>query len=219
MLVEIWSDVICPWCYVGKRRFEHALALYEGRDDVDVVWRSFELDPNAPREPIPLAERLASKFNVDHAEAVAMNERMTETASGVGLQFRLDKALSGNTFDAHRVIHLAASKGLQAEMDERVKESYFAEGLPVSDREALVELAASVGLDADETRAMLESDRFTEEVREDERTAAGFGISGVPFFVFDRRLGVSGAQPVEVLVGALQEAAIPPASPAPSPRG
>jgi predicted DsbA family dithiol-disulfide isomerase len=207
VLVEIWSDMICPWCYVGKRRFEHALALFAGRDEVDVIWRSFELDPNAPREPVPLADRIASKFNVSHADAVAMNERMTETASGAGLQFRLDKAISGNTFDAHRVIHLAASHGLQAEADERIKESYFAEGRPISDRESLVELAESIGLDAAETRAMLESDRFTDEVREDEQTAAAFGISGVPFFVFDRRLGVSGAQPPEVLLGALQEAA------------
>jgi predicted DsbA family dithiol-disulfide isomerase len=207
VLVEIWSDVICPWCYVGKRRFEHALALFDGREDVEVIWRSFELDPNAPRAPTPLAERLSKKFNVDLAEAVAMNERMTETASGVGLQFRLDRAISGNTFDAHRLIHHAASLGRQAEADERVKEAYFAEGLAISDRESLVELAVSIGLDADETRAMLESDRFTDEVREDERTAAGFGINGVPFFVFDRRLGVSGAQPPEVLLGALQEAA------------
>jgi predicted DsbA family dithiol-disulfide isomerase len=207
VLVEIWSDVICPWCYVGRRRFEHALALFDGREEVEVIWRSFELDPHAPREPIPLADRLASKFDVSHAEAIAMNERMTETASGVGLQFRLDKAISGNTLDAHRVIHLAASQGLQAEADERIKESYFAEGRPISDRESLIELAASVGLEADETRAMLESDRFLDEVREDEQTAAAFGINGVPFFVFDRRLGVSGAQPPEVLLGALQEAA------------
>jgi predicted DsbA family dithiol-disulfide isomerase len=207
VLVEIWSDVICPWCYIGKRRFEQALALFDGREDVEVVWRSFELDPSSPREPIPLADRLARKFNVDHAEAVAMNERMTETAAGVGLQFRLDRALSGNTFDAHRVIHLAAAHGLQAEVDERIKESYFAEGLPISDRESLIEVAASAGLDAEETRAMLESDRFTDEVREDERTAAGFGINGVPFFVLDRKLGVSGAQPAEVLLDALQQAA------------
>ena len=207
MLVEIWSDVICPWCYVGKRRFEDALALFDGREEVDVIWRSFELDPSSPREPIPLADRLAAKFNVSHAEALAMNERMTETASGVGLQFRLDKAMSGNTFDAHRVLHLAASQGLQHEAIERVKEAYFSEGRAISDRETLVELAASVGLDADDTRAMLESDRFADEVRDDERTAAGFGIQGVPFFVFDRRFGVSGAQPVEVLLDALQEAA------------
>jgi predicted DsbA family dithiol-disulfide isomerase len=206
MLVEIWSDVICPWCYVGKRRFEDALALFDGRDEVDVIWRSFELDPSSPREPQPLAERLSAKFNVPHAEALAMNERMTETASGVGLQFRLDKAVSGNTFDAHRVLHLAASQGLQHEAIERVKEAYFSEGRAISDRETLVELAASVGLDADDTRAMLESDRFADEVRDDERTAAGFGIQGVPFFVFDRRYGVSGAQPPEVLLGALERA-------------
>ena len=207
MLVEIWSDVICPWCYVGKRRFEHALAQFEGRAGVDVVWRSFELDPDAAREPLPLADRLAGKFHVTHADAVAMNERMTETAAGDGLAFQLDRALSGNTFDAHRVIHFAASQGLQTEADERIKQSYFSEGRPISDRESLVELAASVGLDADETRAMLESDRFREEVREDERTAAAFGISAVPFFVFDRRLGVSGAQPPELLLAALREAA------------
>jgi predicted DsbA family dithiol-disulfide isomerase len=207
MLVEIWSDVICPWCYVGKRRFEHALALFDGRDDVEVVWRSFELDPNAPRGPIPLADRLAQKFNVSHAEAVAMNERMTETAAGVGLQFRLDRAISGNTFDAHRVIQFAATKGLQGAVDERIKEAYFGEGAAISDRDTLVELAASAGLDADETREMLASDRFTDEVRDDERTAAGFGINGVPFFVLDRRLGVSGAQPAEVMLEALQQAA------------
>jgi predicted DsbA family dithiol-disulfide isomerase len=207
VLVEIWSDVICPWCYIGKRRFEHALAQFDGRDDVEVVWRSFELDPSSPREPIALADRLSQKFNVDHAEAVAMNERMTETAAGVGLQFRLDRALSGNTFDAHRVLHLAAAHGLQAEVDERIKESYFAEGRPISDRESLIEVAASAGLDADETREMLESDRFTDEVRADERTAAGFGINGVPFFVLDRKLGVSGAQSPAVLLDALQQAA------------
>jgi predicted DsbA family dithiol-disulfide isomerase len=207
VLVEIWSDVICPWCYIGKRRFEDALALFDGRDEVDVIWRSFELDPSSPREPMPLADRLSAKFNVGHAEALAMNERMTETASGVGLQFRLDKAMSGNTFDAHRVIHLAASQGLQHEAIERIKEAYFGEGRAISDRETLVELAASVELDPDDTRAMLESDRFADEVRDDERTAAGFGIHGVPFFVFDRRFGVSGAQPVEVLLDALAEAA------------
>ena len=108
MRVEIWSDVICPWCYIGKRRFEQALALFDGRDDVEVEWRSFELDPTSPAAPQPLADRLAQKFGVSHDEAVAMNERMTETASGVGLQFRLDVAQSGNTFDAHRLIHLAA---------------------------------------------------------------------------------------------------------------
>jgi predicted DsbA family dithiol-disulfide isomerase len=207
MKVEIWSDVICPWCYVGKRRFEQALEQFEGRDDVEVVWRSFELDPTAPAEPMPLVDRLAGKFNLDHASAVAMNEKMTETARTVGLDFELEGAQTGNTLDAHRVIHLAAAKGLQAEAMERLKAAYFVENRAISDRETLVELGASVGLDADELREMLASDRFTEDVREDERTAAGFGINGVPFFVLDRKIGVSGAQPAEVLLGALEQAA------------
>jgi predicted DsbA family dithiol-disulfide isomerase len=207
MRVEIWSDVICPWCYIGKRRFEQALALFDGRDDVEVEWRSFELDPSSPAAPQPLADRLAHKFGVSHDEAVAMNARMTETASGVGLQFRLDVAQSGNTFDAHRLIHLAAAHGLQGAMKEQLMEGYFSEGRAISDRETLVELAARAGLDADEARAMLESDRFTAEVREDERLAAGFGISGVPFFVLDRHYGISGAQPVEVMLETLQQVA------------
>jgi predicted DsbA family dithiol-disulfide isomerase len=207
MRVEIWSDVICPWCYIGKRRFEQALALFEGRDDVEVEWRSFELDPSSPATPQPLTDRLAQKFNVSPDEAVAMNERMTETASGVGLQFRLDIARSGNTFDAHRLIHLAAAHGLQGQMKEALMEGYFSEGRAISDRDTLVELAARAGLDADEARAMLESDRFAAEVREDEQLAAGFGIGGVPFFVVDRHYGISGAQSAEVMLETLQQAA------------
>jgi predicted DsbA family dithiol-disulfide isomerase len=207
MHVEIWSDVICPWCYIGKRRFEQALAQFEGRDDVEVEWRSFELDPSSPAAPQPLADRLAGKFNVSHDEAVAMNGRMTETAAGAGLRFQLDVAQSGNTFDAHRVIKLGASHGLQDAVKERLMAGYFGEGRAISDRDTLVELAASAGLDADETRAMLESDRFAADVRADEQLARGFNISGVPFFVLDRKLGVSGAQSPELLLDALEQAA------------
>ena len=207
MLVEIWSDVICPWCYVGKRRFEQALAQYEGRDDVQVEWKSFELDPSSPAEPQPLTERLAAKFNVSRDEAIAMNGRMTETAADVGLQFHLDVAQSGNTFDAHRVVKLAATHGLQDAVKERLMAGYFGEGRAISDRETLVALGASAGLDADETREMLASDRFAAEVRTDEQLARGFNISGVPFFVLDRKLGVSGAQSPEVLLEALEQAA------------
>jgi predicted DsbA family dithiol-disulfide isomerase len=207
MQVEIWSDVVCPWCYIGKRRFEQALEQFPGRDDVDVVWRSFELDPEGPSEPIPLNERLAKRYGIQAEEAAARHQRTTEIAAGVGLDLHLDRALSGNTFDAHRLIHLADEHGLQDVANERVLAAYFSEGRPISDRETLVELGVSIGLDAGEVRGMLESDRFAGEVREDERIAAHFGISGVPFFVLDRRLGVSGAQPVEVLRGALEEAA------------
>jgi predicted DsbA family dithiol-disulfide isomerase len=207
MLVEIWSDVICPWCYIGKRRFEQALGEFAGRDDVEVEWKSFELDPSSPATPEPLADRLAGKFGVSHDEAVAMNERMTETAAGVGLRFQLDVAQSGNTFDAHRLIKLAATHDLQDAVKERLMAGYFGEGRAISDRETLVDLAASAGLDAGEARAMLESDRFAGEVRTDEELARGFGINGVPFFVLDRRLGVSGAQSPEVLLEALEQAA------------
>jgi predicted DsbA family dithiol-disulfide isomerase len=207
MQVEIWSDVVCPWCYIGKRRFEQALEQFAGRDDVDVVWRSFELDPEGPSEPIPLNERLAKRYGIQADEAAARHQRTTEIAAGVGLDLQLDRAMSGNTFDAHRLIHLADAHGLQDVANERVLAAYFNEGRPISDRETLVELGISIGLDADEVRAMLDSDRFASEVREDESIAAHFGINGVPFFVLDRRLGVSGAQSVEVLLGALEEAA------------
>jgi predicted DsbA family dithiol-disulfide isomerase len=207
MQVEIWSDVVCPWCYIGKRRFETALAQFAGRADVEVTWRSFELDPEGSPEPILLTDLLAAKYHIEGAEAAERHERTTETAAGVGLGLHLDRALSGNTFDAHRVIHLAHEHGLQDAAEERLFAAYFTEGRAISDRETLVELAASIGLDAGETRAMLASDRFAREVREDELTASRLGISGVPFFVLDRRLGVSGGQPVEAMLGALEEAA------------
>jgi predicted DsbA family dithiol-disulfide isomerase len=207
MQVEIWSDVVCAWCYIGKRRFEEALASFAGRDDVEVTWRSFELDPEGSREPISLTRQLAEKYDIDADEAAERHARTTRTAAGVGLELHLDRALSGNTFDAHRVIHLARAKGLQAEAQERLFRAYFSEGRPISDRETLAELGGSVGLDADEVRGMLESDRFADEVREDELTASRFGITGVPFFVLDRRLAMSGAQPAEVMLAALEQAA------------
>jgi predicted DsbA family dithiol-disulfide isomerase len=207
MQVEIWSDVVCPWCYIGKRRFEQALGEFAGRDDVQVTWRSFELDPEGSPEPILLTDLLATRYHIAGPEAAERHARTTDTAAGVGLTLRLGEALSGNTFDAHRVIHLAGEHGLQDAAKERLLAAYFSEGRPISDRDTLVELAGSVGLDPAEVRAMLESDRFEAEVRDDEETAARLGISGVPFFVLDRRLGVSGAQPVEVLLGALEQAA------------
>jgi predicted DsbA family dithiol-disulfide isomerase len=207
MQVEIWSDVVCAWCYIGKRRFEEALAGFSGRDDVDVTWRSFELDPEGSREPILLTQLLAEKYDIHGQETIDRHARTTSTAAGVGLTLHLDRALSGNTFDAHRVIHLARTQGLQAGAQERLFSAYFSEGLPISDRDTLADLAATVGLDRDEVRAMLEGDRFAEEVRDDELTAARFGISGVPFFVLNRRLALSGAQPVEVMLGALEQAA------------
>jgi predicted DsbA family dithiol-disulfide isomerase len=200
MNVEIWSDIACPWCAVGKRRFEAALAAFAQRDDVTVTWRSFELDPEAPAEhPGERAARLAAKYGVSVEQARAMEARMADTAAGEGLDFRFDKARSGNTFDAHRILHLAAAHGLQDEMNERLLIAHFTEGELVSDHATLKRLALEAGVPEDEIDETLAGDRYTAEVREDEATARALGIGAVPTFVVDRRIGVSGAQPPEVL--------------------
>jgi predicted DsbA family dithiol-disulfide isomerase len=204
--VEIWSDIACPWCYIGKRRFEAALAQFEHKDDVRVTWRSFELDPSAPREREgDRIGRLADKCGIPAERAREMDSAVTEAASGEGLDFHLDTARSGATFDGHRVIHLAGEHGLQDAMKERLLRAYFTEGELIGDRDTLVRLAVEVGLDEDEVRAMLASDRFEQEVRADERTAGQFGISAVPTFVVDRSLGASGAHPPEALLGLLEQ--------------
>ncbi len=206
MDVEIWSDIACPWCYVGKRRFEAALAQFEHRDEVRVTWRSFELDPAAPPEREgDRAERLAEKYGMTVERAREMERQMTETAAGEGLDFRFESARSGTTFDAHRLVHLAAQHGMQDAMKERLLRAYFGEGELMSDHDTLVRLAGELGLTEDEVRQMLASDRFAEDVREDERTAARFGISAVPTFVVDRSLGASGAHPPDALLELLRE--------------
>ena len=207
MHVEIWSDIACPWCYVGKRRFEAALAAYPHRDDVRVTWRSFELDPGAPGERLEGgATHLAQKYGVSREQALEMEANMTAVAAGDGLDFRFDRLRPGNTFDAHRVLHLAAALGLQDAMKERLMRAYLTDGELVSDHAVLGRLAGEVGLPADEVRVVLATDRYATEVREDERTAGGLGISAVPFFVVDRRFGASGAQPAEALVELLEGA-------------
>src|SRR4051794_10923601 len=182
MHVEIWSDIACPWCYVGKRRFEAALAAFEHRGDVEVTWRSFELDPHAPRERGgDRTEHLAAKYGTTVEQAQAMHDRMTEVAAGEGLDFRFDLARGGNTFDGHRLLHLAAEHGLQDALKERLMRAQFTEGEPTGDPGALERLAVQTGLPPDEVRDVLGSDRFAAEVREDERTAAALGVRGVPF--------------------------------------
>ena len=205
MTVEIWSDVVCPWCYIGKRRFEAALERFEHADEVTVLWRSFELDQEAPKDPEgSAAERLAAKYGMSLQRAETLQAEMTERAAADGLEFRFYRARGGNTFDAHRLIHLAATYGHQAAAQERLMRAYFTEGEPISDHETLVRLLVEVGVGAEEARDVLATERFASDVREDELLAAQLGIQGVPFFVLDRKLGVSGAQPAEVLVQALQ---------------
>jgi predicted DsbA family dithiol-disulfide isomerase len=207
MHLEIWSDIACPWCYVGKRRFEAALARFEHRDEVTVTWRSFELDPEAPRErDVDAATHLASKYGTSREQAVAMQDRMTETAAADGLDFRFDLARGGSTFDAHRLVHLAAEHGVQDAMKERLFLAYLSEGQAIGDPATLERLAVEIGLPEGEVRETLASDRFAGRVREDETTASGLGIRAVPFFVVDRKIGASGAQPPEILLDLLEQA-------------
>jgi predicted DsbA family dithiol-disulfide isomerase len=207
MRVEIWSDVVCPWCYVGKRRFEHALAGFEHRADVEVHWRSFELDPAAPaiREGDPV-QRLADKYGMSRAQALAADAKLTGLAAAEGLDFRLETARSGNTFNAHRLLHLAADNGIQDAVKERFLRAYFTEGEAIGDHETLTRLAVDAGLDETEVKAVLTSDWYRSEVRADEEQAAAYGISGVPFFVIDARYGISGAQSSDVILSTLRTA-------------
>lgn len=206
MQIEIWSDVICPWCYIGKRRFEAALAAFPHKDKVEVIWRSFELDPKSPPQYAEtLIEMLSRKYKVALQEAENMNTHVSSLAKQVGLEYRLSEARPGNTFDAHRLLHLAASRQVGDQAMERLMHAYFSEALPVGDRAALASLAPEFGISTNDALAMLESDAYVNAVRADEARASELGISGVPFFVIDGKLGISGAQPVEVFADALNQ--------------
>ena len=199
MKVDIWSDVVCPWCAIGRARFAAALADFPHRDEVQVRWHSFELNPQAPREyPEPLANHLAAKYGVSVDEAHNMHRKMTEVAAVDGLDFHFERARSGNTFDAHRLLHHALETGgpqLQDRLKDRLFHAYLTDGEPIGDPDTLVRVAGETGLDPDEARAVLESDRYADAVRADELQASRYGITGVPFFVIDEKYGVSGAQP------------------------
>jgi len=207
MHVEIWSDIACPWCYVGKRRFEAALAAFEQRDLVRVTWRSFELDPSAPRERVgDHATHLAEKYGTSREQALTMHETMTDVAAAEGLDFRFDLVRSGSTFDAHRLLHLAGALGIQDALKEGLMRAYLSEGELMSDPALLERVALDAGLARDDVRDLLAGDRYAAEVREDERTAASLGISAVPFFVIDRAIGAAGAQSPDVLLDLLRRA-------------
>ena len=203
MLVEIWSDVVCPWCYIGKRRFESALAQFEQRDEVEVRWRSFELDPEAPVRRGSTAEHLAGKYGWSPEQVAASHARLESLAAAEGLEYHLADTQGGNTFDAHRLLHAAGGVGRGAEMEERLFRGYFTEGVAVGDREALARVAAGI---VPAAAQVLESGAFADEVRADERDAHLLGIHAVPFFAVDRRYGVEGAQPAELIVEALRRA-------------
>jgi predicted DsbA family dithiol-disulfide isomerase len=205
--VDVWSDIVCPWCAIGRRRLELALGQFEHANEVDVGWRAFELDPRAPaiQEGDNVA-RLGQKYGRSRSEALAMMRNVEQLAAKDGLDLHLTTARTGNTFDAHRVLKLARERGVQGAVNERFFRGYMTEGEAIGDHEVLVKLAAEAGLDGDEVREALAGDRFASEVREEERMARSLGITGVPFFVFGGKYAVSGAQPLEVLVGALDRA-------------
>jgi predicted DsbA family dithiol-disulfide isomerase len=206
--VQVWSDIACPWCYVGKRRFEAALAQFARRDEVSLLWRSFELDPSAPRvreTQSSYAERLAKKYGTVPAQAQAMIDRMVQTAAAEGLAFDFERIRPGNTFDAHRLLHLARQRGRQGALKERLFAAYLGEGQAIGEPDTLLRLASEVGLDVDEAQGVLATDAYANEVRADEREAHALGVSGVPFFVIGR-YGVPGAQPAELLLKTLEKA-------------
>jgi predicted DsbA family dithiol-disulfide isomerase len=206
MRVDIWSDVICPWCYVGKARFEKALDSFAHRDEVEVVYHSFELDPSAPRgQRESNLAMLSKKFGKSPAEALAMDGQVGSLARAEGLGFDSARPV-GNTFDIHRVLHLGLDRGMQHTLLGAVNEAYFAQARDVFDRDVLAEVAAGAGLDSAEVGKVFDGDDYTEEVRQDELQARQIGINGVPFFVFDMALGASGAQPTALFTSALNQA-------------
>lgn len=209
MQLEIWSDIACPWCAIGLRRLESALASFPHRDEVEIRWRSFELDPQAPARVDTdggYAAKLAAKYGTDIGRARTMIDQMVDTAAADGWRFDFDRIAPGNTFDAHRLLHLAADRGVQHEVKERFLAGYLEEGVAIGDRDQLALLAVDAGLEAEAVTEVLDGDAYADAVRADEQQARAFGIGGVPFFVLDRAYAVEGAQPAEVLRGALDQA-------------
>lgn len=209
MRIDIWSDVVCPWCYIGKRRFEAALERFPHRDEIQLTWRSFQLDPSAPpspEHPGRYVDHLAHKYGTTPDQAQLMIDRVTAAAAEEGLDFRFDIARRGNTFDAHRLLHLGLEKGLQDPLKEALDHATFTEGLPVSEHQALADVAVGTGLDEIEVKEVLTSDRYADDVRADEAQAGAYGITAVPFFVIDGRYGIAGAQSADTMLEVLERA-------------
>lgn len=207
MKVEIWSDYVCPFCYIGKRRFEAALEQFPNRDAVEVIYKSFELDPNAKTDGNPnVHDMLAAKYGMSREQAIANTQQITEQARTIGLDYKLAEAIQTNTFDAHRLTHFAATKGKMAEMTERLLKAHFTDTQHVGDHETLANIAAEVGLVKAEVLQVLQNGQYADEVRADEQEASTLGVRGVPFFVVNRKYALSGAQPSELFLQALQKA-------------
>ena len=201
MKVEIWSDVMCPFCYIGKRKFEAALKQFDHREEVEIEWKSFQLDPSIVTDASKtIHEFLAERKGFSLEQAQQMNERVTKLAEMVGLEYRFDKAVVANSFDAHRFSHLAKQFNLQDEAEEALFKAYFTDGKNTADADTLCQIGENIGIDKEKVRAMLDSEQYTLEVNEDMEVARMIGVTGVPFFVFDRKYAISGAQESETFL-------------------
>jgi predicted DsbA family dithiol-disulfide isomerase len=203
--IDVWADIVCSWCYVGKRHLETALQAFPA-GSVEIRWRSFELDPTLPADAGSADEELARRRGLTVAEARAMHEETERMGAEIGIRFDFSRARRGNTFDAHRVLHMAHAEGRQVAVMDRLFAGYFGEGEPIGDRSALARIAGRAGLDGTAVADMLAGDGYAVDVRADEREAAELGITAVPFFVIDKRFGLAGAHPAETLRAAVEQA-------------
>jgi predicted DsbA family dithiol-disulfide isomerase len=205
--VEIWSDIVCPWCYVGKRRFERGLATLHAAGEFEIVYRAFQLNPSMPKGEVrDHRDNLMAKYGLSESRAAAMQEQMERTAAAEGLEFHLVGGVTGNTFDAHVLVHLGRVRGIQDAVVERLFRAHFTEQRSIFDEDSLAALAADAGLDAGEARATLAGKQYADAVNADLRDARGLGISAVPYYVIDRRYAISGAQPPELFAEVLARA-------------
>jgi protein disulfide-isomerase len=209
MKIEIWSDIMCPFCYIGKRHFEAALTQIDSTIPIEIEWKSFQLDPTIPKmtERVNVYQYLADSKGMSFDQSKAMHENVNEMARNAGLNYNFDIATVSNSFDAHRLIQYAKTKGLGNEIEESLFARYFTNGLDMSDLNALHEIGVAIGLDEEGLKVVLESDAFTTEISQDIQEAQRIGVRGVPFFVIDGKFAISGAQPVEVFVDAMEKAA------------
>ena len=206
MKIEIWSDVMCPFCYIGKRRIEEALAQFPHRDEIEIEWKSFQLNPEAVTDPSKnVNQYLAEQKGISEYQVKQLNDRVTQTAKEAGLHYDFDKAIVANSFDAHRLSHLAKKHGKQNEMEEMLFKAYFTEGKNTADHDTLIQLAAEAGLNRDEVRTVLAGNDFADDVTKDIYEAQQVGARGVPFFIFNDSYAVSGAQPGKLFLQVLEQ--------------
>ena len=207
MKVEIWSDIMCPFCYIGKRHFEKALSQLEDTGAIEIEWKSFQLDPTIPKtvKKISVYQYLADAKGISYSESKEMHDNVVQSAKNVGLTYNYDNAIVANSFDAHRMIQFAKTKGLGDQLEEALFKAYFTDGKNIGDINDLLEIGVSIGIEKSTLIAVLESEQFTNEVNNDISDAQEIGVRGVPFFVFDRKYAISGAQPISVFIETIEK--------------